>query len=85
MADQDSFDWIPFYEELSDKLVAYRTRQADLINLLEQLREQLSTITPLEDRDAKGRTFLLTEIDPFTFFGTFNRDIKRETRIEILV
>jgi 5-methylcytosine-specific restriction protein B len=78
------FDWVPFYEELADKLVRYRDRQQDLIDILEKLRAQGLTITPLEDKDAGGRRFRLSEIDPFTFFGSFNRGIVTETRIAIL-
>lgn len=78
------FDWVPFYEELADRLVRYRERQRDLIDILENLRAQGLTITPLEDQDAGGRRFRLSEIDPFTFFGSFNRGIVTETRIAIL-
>lgn len=78
------FDWVPFYEELADKLVHYRNRQKDLIDILENLRAQGLTITPLEDQDSNRRRFRLSEIDPFTFFGSFNRGIVLETRIAIL-
>src|ERR1700674_3884868 len=84
MAEQDTFNWVPFYRELADKLLAYRARQKQLIEFLEQLRAQGLTITPLEDQDESGRRFLLTEIDPFTFFGSFNRGILPDTRIRIL-
>lgn len=80
----DAFDWIPFYQELADKLVSHRSEQTALIRFLEGLRAKGLTITPLEDQDSAGRHFLLEEIDPFTFFGTFNRGIKTETRIRIL-
>jgi hypothetical protein len=78
------FDWIPFYEELADKLVAYRTRQPELIDYLENLRAQGCKITPLRDENEVGRRFLLKEIDPFTFFGTFNRGTTDDMRIRIL-
>lgn len=78
------FDWVPFYEELADRLAPYRDRQKELIDILENLRAQGLTITPLEDKDASGRRSRLTEIDPFTFFGSFNRGIQSETRIAIL-
>lgn len=80
----DVFDWIPFYEELADKLAAYRDRQDELIKFLEELRAQGATITSLEDADASGKRFPLKEIDPFTFFGTFNRQIADDKRIRIL-
>ena len=84
MNQKSGFDWVPFYEELASNLVAYRSRQKELIDFLEQLRAQGFTITPLEDKDESGRRFLLTEIDPFTFFGSFNRGIVADTRIRIL-
>jgi hypothetical protein len=80
----DAFDWIPFYEELADKLVPFRSRQQELLQFLETLRADGLTITPLEDQDETGRRFPLAEIDPFTFFGSFNRGIVDETRIGIL-
>jgi hypothetical protein len=80
----DAFDWIPFYEELADKLGSYQARQQELIQFLEKLRADGLTITPLGDKDETGRRFLLAELDPFTFFGSFNRGIVKETRIRIL-
>jgi 5-methylcytosine-specific restriction enzyme B len=46
-----------------------------LIDFLEELRAQGLTITPLGDKDESGRRFHLTEIDPFTFFASFNRGV----------
>ena len=80
----DTFDWIPFFEELADKLVAFRAKQQDLVQFLEELRADGLTITPFEDKDETGRRFPLVEVDPFTFFGSFNRGIVTETRIRIL-
>lgn len=84
MMQKSDFDWIPFYEELASKLISYRARQKELIDLLEELRAQGLKITPLQDKDAAGRRFLFTEIDPFTFFGSFNRGTVNATRIRIL-
>jgi len=84
MSEKESFDWIPFYTELAGKLVAYRARQKELIEFLQELRAQGLKITPLEDQDKSGRHFLLSEIDPFTFFGSFNRGIAIDIRVRIL-
>lgn len=78
MQQEGTIKWIPFYEELGEKLVHYRSRQQELIDFLEDLRSQGLPITPLIDRDDSGNRFLLTEIDPFTFFGVFNRGITLE-------
>jgi len=79
-----NFTWIPIYQELAKELVNWQHRQGELITLLEDLRAQDYKITPIMDKGEDGSTFLLKEIDPFTFFGAFNRQIKDEQRIGIL-
>lgn len=78
------FTWIPFYEELAQKLLGYKDRQIELIKLLDDMRERGFKITPLWDQDAEGNTIPLQEIDPFTFMGVFNRQITDENRQLIL-
>lgn len=80
----DTYPWIPFYEEFADTLVGYRDRQSELIAFLKDLQDQGRKITPLNDRDAQGNRFLLKEIDPFTFYGVFNRGTTFEERSLIL-
>jgi 5-methylcytosine-specific restriction enzyme B len=82
MAEQ--FTWIPIYQELADQLANWQDRQAELIDFLEKLRAQGYIITPLNDKDKDGASFLLKEIDPFTFLGVFNRGIRKEQRIAII-
>ncbi len=79
-----NFTWIPLYEELAKKLIDWQDRQTELISFLEDLRAQGHVITPLSDRDQDGNRFPLKEIDPFTFFGVFNRGIRYDQRIAIL-
>jgi len=80
----DKFTWIPVYREIAQRLLDWQDRQGELIAFLEQLRSQGFTITPLSDQDDKGARFLLQEIDPFTFFGVFNRGIRKEQRLAII-
>ena len=80
-----SFTWIPFYQELAKKLAGWGKRQGELISFLETLRAEGYVITPLNDKDNDGARFLLKEIDPFTFFGVFNRGIRYDQRLAILV
>src|SRR6266536_6624343 len=79
-----NFTWIPIYQELARELMRWDKRQAELISFLEELRTQGFVITPLHDKDADGARSLLTEIDPFTFFGVFNRRITYDQRLIIL-
>ncbi|NMC53888.1 MAG: AAA domain-containing protein [Chloroflexi bacterium] len=78
------FTWIDLYQELANELIKWQDRQVDLISFLEELRYRGLVITPFKDRDEDGASFLLSEIDPFTFFGVFNRRIRNEQRIAIL-
>src|ERR671925_195788 len=71
----NQFTWIPIYEELAKELARWENRQTELIAFLEDLRSQGYVVTPLQDKDADGARFVLREIDPFTFFGVFNRRI----------
>jgi 5-methylcytosine-specific restriction protein B len=78
------FTWIPIYQELALSLKGWQDRQDELISFLETLRVEGHVITPLNDRNRQGSRFLLKEIDPFTFFGVFNRRIGYDQRIHIL-
>lgn len=80
----DQFTWIPIYRELAEQLAGWEAKQAQLISFLEKLRAQGYVITPLTDKDRDGARFLVREIDPFTFFGVFNRRIRYDQRTSIL-
>jgi 5-methylcytosine-specific restriction protein B len=80
----NQFTWVPIYHELANKLIEWQDRQTDLISFLEDLRTQQYTITPLMDKGADGARFLISEIDPFTFFGVFNRGVRQDQRLAIL-
>ncbi len=82
MAEQ--FTWIPLYAEIAERLLAWEDRQPELIACLEGLREQGVKVTPINDKDKEGNTFVMKEIDPFTFCGSFNRGIRDEERLAIL-
>jgi 5-methylcytosine-specific restriction enzyme B len=80
----NQFTWIPYYKELADRLADWENRQTELISFIQDLRSDGLKVTPLNDQDGQGGTFLLQEIDPFTFFGIFNRQITKKERIAIL-
>jgi 5-methylcytosine-specific restriction enzyme B len=72
------------YQELARELAGWEQRQEELIAFLEELRAQGYVVTPLQDKDEAGEKQLLQEIDPFTFFGIFNRRIGLDQRLGIL-
>ena len=87
----DHFTWIPFYEEAARKLLSWENRQSELIAFLDGLNEK--NLTGLMKRTCRQRNFrtgtskvalfLIQEIDPFTFFGAFNRTTTNANRIAI--
>ena len=80
----NQFTWIPIYQEFAKELANWQNRQNELISFLENLRNDGFVITPLNDKSKAGIRFPLKEIDPFTFFGVFNRRIQYDQRIHIL-
>ncbi len=67
------FTWIPLYAEIAHKVLEFENRQDDLLSLLGNLKADGLTVILLTDRDDAEHEIPLTEIDPFTFFASFNR------------
>jgi len=78
------FTWIDIYQELADSLLGYQSRQSELIQFIEGLRSQGYTVPSMQDMNRDGERFPLQGIDPFTFFGVFNRQIREDQRTGIL-
>lgn len=75
-----NFDWIPFYEELADKLLEYKNNRKQLLEIIKKCYDDMPIKYPFLE---KGKVNY-SDVDPFTVFGTFNRGLKDETRINIL-
>src|SRR6266403_5764244 len=78
-----AFSWISIHREAASKLLDYRDRHADLLNLLRDLRGAGLKIIDLKDRDAKGNSIELTELDPFSFLANFNRGVTNKNRHDL--
>ena len=74
------FTWIPYFEELADKLMQYRNDRKSLLAMIYEHRGELLA-KYLHDID--GEYDLLTDVDPFTILGIFNRYLTFENRINI--
>jgi 5-methylcytosine-specific restriction enzyme B len=79
-----SFPWIPIYRELGQRLLDYRDRQDELITVLREATEQGLKVIPLSDRMPEGHVGTISEIDPFSFFASFNRTNNYRDRALIL-
>lgn len=78
------FTWIPFYKELAGKLVHYQSRQKELIDFLDSILKMGIPSISVTDKDENGERPKLSEIDPFTFYASFNRGTTNENRKKIL-
>lgn len=71
----ENFTWIPFYEELADKLLMFKNDRPGLMKIVWGLDKKY--IRYITDNSK------LKDIDPFTVFSIFNRGLKQENRIDI--
>jgi hypothetical protein len=78
------FTWKPIYKEIAGALMPYRDRQAELLDIVKDMRQADLPAISLKDQDAAGAEIELAEIDPFTFFANFNRGIMENSRREML-
>ena len=74
------FDWVGFYRELAGTLRQYRENRAKLVAKVKKIYENTGIDLPTLERDNQ-----IVDIDPFTFFGLFNKSsMKKENRVKIL-
>lgn len=73
------YSWIGFYKEFAVRLLSYKDKRDELVSLLKEIYEKTGLEMPTLDKDRK-----LTDIDPFTVYGLFNKQIRDENRIRIL-
>ena len=78
------FTWIPIYKEIAEKLLEYENRQADLIEIINDLRAEDLPVISISDYDIDDKDIIIQEIDPFTFFANFNRRITDDNKIKII-
>ncbi len=73
------FDWIDFYTEFATKLLPFKNDRKALIQKVKAAHTAAGLSVPKLD---SGDT--ISDIDPFTVFGTFNKKLKDEKKIAIL-
>ena len=73
-----SFTWIPFYKELSQKLLQFRNDRTPLVNwIYSNLQGYIGHLKDASD----GRP--VNDVDPFTVLAIFNRGITEDKRLDI--
>ncbi len=78
------FTWKPIYTELAKKLLEYRNHRHELIEILSDAKKQGLKVIMLQDENPKGNKIPLEDIDPFTFFASFNKGSKADEVAKIL-
>lgn len=73
-------NWVEFYSMFANKLVSYKNNRSELIEKLQKVFDNTSLDFPRLEEDGS-----VVDIDPFTVFAMFNRGIKNDNRIAILV
>ena len=75
-----NFTWIPFYREFAKKLLAYRSNRKELIEKIKDIFSKMDSLEiPKLEKDN-----IIIDIDPFTVFGLFNKNITYENRRKLL-
>ena len=75
-----TFDWVPFYKELAEKLLPFRNDRQELIRRIRQIYATVGIGLPTLEKGNK-----IVDMCPFTFFGLFNKSSMKETnRVAII-
>lgn len=74
-----NYDWVSFYEEFADKLLKYKDNREELIKKIYRIYEIAEIKMPTMERRIDGSTDLI-DMDPFTVFAMFNKQITDENR-----
>lgn len=78
-----AYTWIPFYKELSQKLLQFKDDRKPLVDFI---YSELSTVgsKSLVDYIHMEDGSKVKDIDPFSVFAIFNRSLKRENKVGFL-
>lgn len=79
----DQYQWIPFYQELADKLLAFENKRKDLFVVIKELANQNEHLKYFQFEKEERWKQIDYQVDPFSVMGSFNRKLKNNNRIEI--
>ena len=79
MSEINQFDWVDFYKVLSGKLLQYKNNRSELVEKVKKIYEITGLNLPTLEKDNQ-----IVDIDPFTFFGLFNKKLTDANSLSIL-
>lgn len=71
----EKYPWVAFYKELAEKLSSYGNNRQELVRKVYQIYNETGLNMPKLDTDGQ-----LLDIDPFTFYGLFNKGLSNANR-----
>ncbi len=75
----DRYTWVAFYTEFATKLLEYKNNRKALIEKVRNVFENAEMNLPKLEKDNN-----IIDIDPFTVFGTINKNLNDTNRIKLI-
>lgn len=72
-----NYTWIPFYMEMANKLLGFKEDRKSLLDIVYSLDKQFVSYIKADDGGH------VSDIDPFTVFGIFNRGLTDTNRLKL--
>lgn len=79
---QTAFSWIPAYTAIAQALYSWKDAESDLIDLFLDVFDEEANGLPFSYKN--GEPGKESGIDPFTFFGAFNRGLSEANRLKAI-
>lgn len=73
-----SYTWVDFYTKFGGKLLPYKNNRKELLNKLNVAFKKINLFMPTIENGEP------TDVDPFTIYAFFNRQVTEERRIAII-
>ena len=80
----DKIDWADFYMEFADRLLEFKDNRSLLIQKIQNVYSAIDFKLPSLESDENKNIIVPYDIDPFTVFALFNKQITNENRITIV-
>ncbi|MBQ7515908.1 MAG: AAA family ATPase [Schwartzia sp.] len=76
--DSNAFTWIGFYEAFANRLLSFKENRTELFAKIRAVYQRAGIPLPTLDKDNN-----VTDMDPFTVFGLFNKGLSDANRIKL--
>lgn len=80
----NKIDWVDFYTEFADKLLEFKNNRQELIEKIRNVYADINIKLPSLECDEQNNIIVPYDIDPFTVFALFNKQITDKNRINLL-